>query len=343
MLTQEQVRNELTENLRPFLAYITQIANIFVTAGMDQGMVLMICISGAAYKVMGNPTAAAFRDALIQECLDMDEDLAQGVTGQVRAVALPGPPPVAPVVVVIPPPPVDYKAFYARDIAHIRGLRTRMATQRGIRLAAAARLMVNWFHWVKSGPREPGVSWERGRDFGPKTAWVGTRTDLGLENHPEKQNDFAGWLVNNDPQPGMASYMNCWESVLFSAHQAALVDKTWLKTIHNEAALSYQLNNRTDGGGGGQHYFLALSQAFSFFSSVPFRPQAGLIPREGDILFWERDNHVAISLGRTWVGGQPEDRIMSLWHHNGGRFAILTLDDMPDFMRGTLRFRPCPL
>jgi hypothetical protein len=41
---------------------------------------------------------------------------------------------------------------------------------------------------------------------------------------------------------------------------------------------------------------------------VPFVPRAGLIPRSGDILFWQRNAHVAISLGRTWASGKPEIR-----------------------------------
>jgi len=225
-------------------------------------------------------------------------------------------------------------------------LRTVHSQQTGRQLAQAATCMTNWFRWQKSGPREPDFEGQKGMVYGPKTAWTRTRTSTGgVEHHPLKRNDFTAWLMAGGNQPNMNSYMNCWESVLFSAFVAALVGQPWLRIIHRKAALSYELQHRVGGNAAptaSPHYFLALSHAFGFFGSVPFEPRAGLVPRVGEILFWERDQHVAISLGRTWVNGQPQDRMMSLWQHNGGRFARLTLDDMPQWMRGSLRFLPCP-
>lgn len=337
MLNQLQVQNQLPPQFHPLLPYITQIANVYVAAGMDENYVCILCLGEAAENAVA-VTAAAYRDALINECNQYAPP--PGADLLVRAVPIPAAPVVAPVAVV-PRRPVNYAARHAEEIARLRRLRTPGSQQNGRRLARAALAMRNWFHWVKSGPREPGFAGQEGEDFGPKTAWRATRKDTGIEWHDRKQNDFANWLVNGGNPPDQASFMNCWESVLFSAFQAHLKDRLWLQMIHRKAALAYQLNYRVNQGGG-QHYFQALSHAFGFYSSVPFEPRAALIPREGDILFWDRDQHVAISLGRTWDGGQPEDRMMSLWHHNQGTFARLTLEDMPHWMQDSLRFIPCP-
>jgi hypothetical protein len=175
--------------------------------------------------------------------------------------------------------------------------------------------MLNWFHWVSSGPAEPDFHGHYGMLYGPKTSWTRTRKDVRIETHALKRNDFAGWLTANGAVPGNNSWMNCWEAVLFSAFRANLIDKIRLRTIHNKAALAYQLchrHGRETLTNAGSHYSLALSQAFNYFASVLFEPRAGLIPQVGDILFWARDEHVAVSLGRYWENGVPKDRVMSL-------------------------------
>ena len=181
--------------------------------------------------------------------------------------------------------------------------------------------------------------------YGLKTSWTQTRTQLGIETHAQKSNDFASWLIANGNQPGFNSRMNCWEAVLFSAFRAGLVSKLWLQTVHRKAAQAYEMHDRAGSqrtSPASAHYFRALSHVFNFFSSVPFDPRAGFIPQPGDILFWHCDKHVAISLGRTWADGVPEDRILSLWLHAGGRFAQLTVGEMPKWMMNDIRFVPCP-
>jgi hypothetical protein len=81
-----------------------------------------------------------------------------------------------------------------------------------------------------------------------------------------------------------------------------------------------------------------------FFSSVPFCPAAGLVPEKGDILFWNRHDHVAVSLGRTFVDGSAKDEMMSVWTHNFGKFSRLDLEEMPPHLKeeAWLRFVPCP-
>jgi len=57
-------------------------------------------------------------------------------------------------------------------------------------------------------------------------------------------------------------------------------------------------------------------------------PAAGLVPQPGDVVFFSAEEHVAVSLGRTWAGA-PVDRFMSLWHHNNRTMADIELDDFP--------------
>jgi hypothetical protein len=149
------------------------------------------------------------------------------------------------------------------------------------------------------------------------------------------------WVNGTGPLPSPLAHMNCWEAVLFSAYRASLVSLTWLQTIHRRASVVNEFNHWITGRGEA-NYDRALSYALGFLDSVPFAPQAGLIPREGDVLYWDRNEHVAIALGRRWVNGNPEDSIMSHWHNNGGTFSVLTLEDLPIWARTGFRFRPCP-
>jgi hypothetical protein len=245
------------------------------------------------------------------------------------------------------------------------------ARDRGKRLADAALRMDGWFKWVKSGavaPDQPGHV--VGTPYGIKSEWDHTRTDRTdepWEDHELKRNDFATWMQGGPP-PSPVAYMNCWEAVLFSAYRAGLTTREQLQTIHRKAALAYHLGHARNNWdvrqalpsfarrqlarhretadekvpGASERYGRALSHAFQFYSSVPFEPEAGLVPAMGEILFWDRDNHVAISLGRTWVNGVAKDYIMSHWRHPYDGFNRITLKDLRSDMPTRFRFRPCP-
>lgn len=342
MLTAEAVTKELTsyQAFHPLVPYITQIANVAIAAGMEQGLVGTICISNAAGSAAA-PTAAAFRDAFIEECNGWDAP--DGTAAQITAVPLPQaaarPGPVF-------RPSVNYKTLYAQEILRLRGLRTNASIQNGRRLAAAAKLMKNWFRWVGSGPREPGFQYHDGVPFGIRTAWTAKRTDKfveypdGIERHEIKWDSFAKWLVENDEQPDYSSYMSCWEAVFFSAWRAQLVSKNWLQRIHQQAARAYRNAYQQNGSrGGGESYYTMLKQALNFPGSVPFEPKAGLIPREGDIVFWDGLQHVAVSLGRTWASGASEGRVMSLWHNP---FELTDIQVLSPYVAGRVTYVPCP-
>jgi hypothetical protein len=175
--------------------------------------------------------------------------------------------------------------------------------------------------------------------FGPKEHWQD-------EVHRERrQNDFARWVNGHGPMPDQQAHMNCWEAVLFSAHEAGLVTSTWLRAVHHKASMLNEFMHRRTGRGEA-NYFQALSQALNFIDSVPFVPP-WLVPHPGDVIFWQQTEHVAIALGRRWVNGIPEDHIMSHWHNINwqddiGRFSALTVKDLPPWLQTDFRFVPCP-
>ncbi len=129
------------------------------------------------------------------------------------------------------------------------------------------------------------------------------------------------------------------EAVFYSAFTARLVDKSWLQSVHARAAENYEKQYWMTNGKGGIAYMNALQHTFGYFLRVPYKPEAGLIPREGDIVFYGDFDHVAVSLGRTWGSGQPKDRIMSLWHSN---FSRVEVNEFSLYCSGSPSFFPCP-
>jgi hypothetical protein len=355
MLTEEEVKGKLRKEFRPYAAYITEIANAYVTRGANPEKVA-VCLDEAA-KNLRAITPQAYRDSFMNLCDDEFNDvLGDGISYEdlvqirrgIMAIKVP------PLVAVAQPTLVDYYALHEHDLDRLRKLRTEETIKHGRALALAAVKMEDWFHWVQSGPTEPGFGGALGLDYGPKVKWTMTRTDVGIEHHDEKQNDFAAWLFGTKggkagPEPNSQSSMNCWEAVLFSAYRARLVDKYWLRAIHGKAAFAYAFQHKQVNFAGnqayalGENYFQALSDAFGFRNSVPFEPRAGLIPKTGDILFWDRDQHVAVYIcGSLSVkNGEVTHYAMSLWHDNNKRFARVPLENWSRYLE-KLRFLPCP-
>jgi hypothetical protein len=108
-----------------------------------------------------------------------------------------------------------------------------------------------------------------------------------------------------------------------------------LRAIHAKAAAAYEKHGEE------QRYYHVLEFFLGVHNSVPMVPQVGLIPKRGDILYWGGSDHVAISLGRIRSNGEPKDHLMSLWHHRGGTFSQITLEEMPHSLPRP-NFRPCP-
>lgn len=149
----------------------------------------------------------------------------------------------------------------------------------------------------------------------PDIQWVGSGPDPQNENKPaidkgEKgKNNFAQWicaLIDKDPQaPSYAPtssgkyQMNCWEGVMFTAYEAKLVDEKWLKAVHEKASKDAKT------------YFDTIATSLGYNSAVPYDEENGLVPKAGDIVFFDKAEHIALALG--------EGKIMHLWHNTEGK------------------------
>jgi len=340
MISLPEVQLAITQAARPALMphapLLVQFINIYIANHADSEdyfrSVILEQIIGSlpATGAVPNQVRAAVIAACDDWCIVENQDLSRT---QLMLVPLGGPP--APP--QLPPPT---RQAHAEDVQRLRRLRTRLARDRGRLLAAAARRMAGWFHWVNSGPVTTGLlalSPNAGRLYAPKEHWDHSPDNHGWYQHAPRRNDFAAWVNATGPIPSPLAHMNCWEAVLFSAFRAGLTTVDWLRFMHRRAALVNEFHRATS-----DHYGRALSHALGFYDSVHFVPSVGLVPYEGDIVYWSRDEHVAISLGRRWVNGRAEDRLMSHWHNNNGTFSELTLEDLPQGMRTGFRFRPCP-
>jgi len=108
-------------------------------------------------------------------------------------------------------------------------------------------------------------------------------------------NDFAVW-VRGGAEPTDASKMNCWEAIMYSGWKAGVIPKSWIITVHADAAAG--------------SYMDVLAARLNMGSAVPYAH--GTPPPRGSIVFMNGLAHVALSLGSATGSGDAE--IMSLWH-----------------------------
>jgi hypothetical protein len=336
------LNGELGRNLdlrwRPHIPYIVEVANLYI-AGLGSEAALEIKealfdAAEAAAKVL-DFRAEGFLEAMISRCEYLDS--ADVLASEARRIQAP-PPPSGPAPPPLPPRPLRQPQDYRAEFDKLTRLRTERSRARGESLAVAALQANGWFRWEKSGPNQPGYG--------------GILVSSPTAFRPEGT-DFARWVTLNAAEPGMRSTMNCWEAVLFTAYRAGLIDLGWLRILHDQAAGTYERQYKDKAPDAAERYFQKLINKLGFKESVPYKPEAGLYPRKGDLLFWGFD-HVAVSLGRQWDLRRGEedshtedphtaDRMMSLWHHNGARFARLSVGDIDSgYTRNKLRFTPCP-
>lgn len=328
--------------LNPFKVFIFQITSAFLTAHPDDEAVIELAVKDSLFSLRIEPTAPT--GASVRAALFLNLEDGWGLDRPAAANAIPLPAvagPVVPVGPVIPPAPALH--LYAADKARLARWRTQRTTARGRALAAAAKLLRGSFQWVKSGPVPNNIPAhlqahfpQHAEPFKPKAVWSASQTDVGWDVHDAVQhNDFARWMNDGGPDPDHHAHMNCWEFVFFAAYRAGLVSKRRLSDIHEMATIMARGRNPN-------LYYGVLNDALGMRTSVRARLTHGLIPREGDILFFDGNTHVAISLGRRWVGGNPEDRMMTLWLHDNRRVTELTIEDMPVHMQDDITYAPCP-
>jgi hypothetical protein len=210
--------------------------------------------------------------------------------------------------------------------------------------------MLGKFNWLPRGPGEV-------TPYRTDLTGTGVRDGTG-------GNSFSIWITGTSGlEPHDRIAMNCWESVLYCYYQAGLITRGELRAAYmtaiskahavlGELHLKFQ-QGPADRLGADEHVRIARAYAayrheldrrfFGASQAVEVNRQAGLIPQAGDLLFrgGEIGGHVCIALGRNWGGTNSEDSCMSLWTHNGGHFAKLTLRDLCG-SENELTFRPIP-
>jgi Domain of unknown function (DUF4157) len=114
-------------------------------------------------------------------------------------------------------------------------------------------------------------------------------------------NDFAVWM-RGGATPTATSRMNCWEAIMFAAFTAGLITTAALRKIHKDAASAGEAAGSTTA------YDAVIANALGLGSS---KPLAALHPGRGDIVFFNKTSHVALSLGSRTAAGEHE--VVSLW------------------------------
>jgi hypothetical protein len=107
------------------------------------------------------------------------------------------------------------------------------------------------------------------------------------------QSDLSKWLLASGPEPTDLSKMNCWEMILFGAFRGNVASKDRLRNMYRDAARRgnppVEIENQLCG-----------------VSSVTFNPKDPNSPEPlpGDIIIFDViENHAAIALGTTAIGG----------------------------------------
>lgn len=310
------------------LQYIQQIANAF----LQSFPLRRNAIESAISMGMLNISAIATPQAILTRMVDEISE------------ALDIPPVVPPVLqqlpvpTIVPPPP----PAFALERQRLAAARTPAVRQRGAAMVRAACQMHHWFHWVSAGPEvnqaPPGVEpVHRGRAYYPRERWEAKRTEDGWDTSKAGQDDFALWLNRGNRTPHAGWSLNCWEAIFVTAFRANLVSVQRLRLIHARATA----RARAAGAAAGEAYSTEINQALGIPLAVPLVPQLGLIPQAGDIIFFDGDNHVALSLGRRTENGIVRDFCMSLWHQDSGRYSVQIVEYL-QAIAGRVTFWPCP-
>ena len=162
------------------------------------------------------------------------------------------------------------------------------------RLISAAKALEGWFHWVKSGPTEA--------KYVPRE-----KTSEG------ETNDFVVWLHGRGNEPTREANMNCWEAVFFAAYKAGLISIAKLRTIHIKATMA---------GKADATYFHSLTDSLGYKNSFPYVPSVSLTPLPGDIVFIDREYHVALC-----VANGLRITVMSHWYIPRDGFNRYDIDE----------------
>lgn len=278
-------------------------------------------------------------------CTELQDNTGKPIPAAASAVRL-----VARAVVPLPPmAPEQVPAEALAALDRLRRVRTPALAGRGARVAAQARDLLGQWRWVQRGADQVLPYRE---------------TQLGRSPGAQDIHAFTRWVQGRAPVPAGATALNCREAVLVVAVQSGVLSHGLLRGAHEGAlaaagamlgSVLLQMQRApvtawtpsmvTTGEAAAVRYTQRLDDAlFGRGERFRYRPRHGVIPRAGDIVFVDGDAvpaHVCVSLGRSWVGGQPVDQVASLWHHDAGTFSLQGLDNIAPHW--DLSFLPCPL
>jgi hypothetical protein len=146
-------------------------------------------------------------------------------------------------------------------------------------------------------------------------------------------NHFVSWLNGNGNELDRNANINCWEAVFFTAYKAGLVNVLRLRQIHDQATMAASAKI---GAMVGETYYDSLTDSLGYQNSFPFVPSVGLCPNPGDIVFFDRHEHVALC-----VEAGADIRVMSHWDKPKDGFHRYHVDEFT--LNRVVRFGSMPL
>ena len=126
-----------------------------------------------------------------------------------------------------------------------------------------------------------------------KLKWVGGSQEQ-FEFPETAESDFVRWLLAGGPEPTDVGKMNCWEMILFGATRGKILSKDQVQNIYLKAAEQGTPPAEIE------DQLCGVSSNVTFKPSDPGSPE----PLPGDIIIFSViENHAAIALGTTMIGG----------------------------------------
>ncbi|MFO0749730.1 MAG: hypothetical protein U1F43_29280 [Myxococcota bacterium] len=191
-------------------------------------------------------------------------------------------------------------------------LRDDRQRERSAMLVKGAQSLHGELRWCASGFEGGKLSatdleWYRDHGVTPPSDKVGRGDPRGRQvmksSDEVVDNAFTRWIRCDRaydpsysgkpaPEPSFGSFMNCWEGVIFAAFKAGLIGKEGIIEMYKHCRAQKDPDS-------------ALMNLLGYGISAEAKP-GRREPREGDILFYGHNEHVAIYKG--------QGKVLQLWH-----------------------------
>ena len=140
--------------------------------------------------------------------------------------------------------------------------------------------------------------------------WVPFNTGQAVTNPAAMQSDFARWVLAGGAKPNtMSGSINCWEMVLFGAHNAGYITFPRIQQIYSRAVANVQAGTARLVGDTVETELRGHNAEHIFTPGSATSP----VPLPGDVVIFNRAAvHVAIATGTVTAAGDHE--VISLWN-----------------------------